>query len=181
VHSRFGKHLAGGRFPVRYPGRARRDRRLLSYTSEPLSEDTEVTGHPTVSLCVIASEDGAIFVYLEDVAPEGVVRTVTDGALRFQARAIRQGSWPYWALDPYRPYLRSDAQEVVPGRMELRFDLFPISWLFRAGHAIRVAIAGADRDNFLRVLPGDPPLIAVGYGPNAPSQIQLPVMARLAE
>jgi putative CocE/NonD family hydrolase len=183
VHSRFGKHLAGGRFPVRYPGRARRDRRLLTYTSAPLSEDTEVTGHPTVELHVLTSEiDGAIFVYLEDVAPEGVVRTVTDGELRLQARAIREGSWPYWAVDPYRPCLRSDAREVVPGeRMELSFDLFPISWLFRAGHAIRVAIAGADRDNFLPVPTGDAPLMAVLHGPNSPSRIQLPVMARLAE
>jgi len=57
---------------VVYPDRAEEDRRLLTYTSKPLEEDTEITGHPVVTLYVTSTAtDGAFFVYLEDVDEAG--------------------------------------------------------------------------------------------------------------
>ena len=32
--------------------------------------------------------------------------------------------------------------------MSLRFDLLPTAWLFRAGHRIRLSLAGADEESF---------------------------------
>ena len=45
---------------------------------------------------------------------------------------------------------RSPGVAVVRGggAVELTFDLMPTAWLFRAGHRIRVSIAGADLGNF---------------------------------
>jgi len=44
---------------------------------------------------------------------------------------------------------------LVPGQVaELTFDLFPISYLFKKGHSIRVALSGADSDHF-RTVPAD--------------------------
>jgi uncharacterized protein len=177
VYSRYGKHLAGGRFPVRYPDRAERDRALPTYTSSPLDADTEVTGHPSVVLSVrTTGTDGALLVYLEDVAPDGAVHVVTDGALRLAARATRPG---YWATDPYRPFLREDVRPVVPGEtMELALELFPISWLFRARHAIRLTVAGADQDNFFPVARDEAPTITLLHGAGHDSRIVLPVFSR---
>ncbi len=59
-----------------------RDAGMLTHTSAPLSGDTEVTGHPIITLYVASSEkDGAFCVYLEDMAPDGQYRYVTEGFL----------------------------------------------------------------------------------------------------
>jgi len=176
--SRYGRHLAGGRFPVRYPDRAARDRTLLTYTSPPLRADLEVTGSPLVHLFAsFSTPDAAVFVHLEDVAPDGVVRHVTDGLMSVGRRTISPEPPPYWLPGPWRS-LRADewtaatADEVV----ELSFDLFPTSHTFFAGHALRVAIAGADTDTIM-TLPtrGGIPEISVQLGRKG-SFIELPVM-----
>jgi putative CocE/NonD family hydrolase len=175
VHSRFGKHLAGGRYPVKYPDRMRRDRMLLTYSTSPLEADQELTGHPAVTLFVsTTATDGALIVYLEDVAPDGTVRVTTDGALRLTARTASKDAPPYSITEPYRPFRRADVRPVVPDEvMELRFELFPISWVFQAGHAIRIAIAGGDRDNFFSVAADERPTLRIHHGPGTPSRIEL--------
>ena len=50
---------------------------------ELLATDHELSGHPCVTLHLSASEaDAALHVYLEDVAPDGTCRYVTEGMLR---------------------------------------------------------------------------------------------------
>ena len=69
--------------PIVYPDRAGQDARLLVYDSPPLDQDYELTGHPVVSLQVISDRtDGAFYVYLEDVLPDGRVVYLTEGQLR---------------------------------------------------------------------------------------------------
>jgi predicted acyl esterase len=50
-----------------------------------------------------------------------------------------------------------------------------VSYLFAAGHRVRVAVAGADKDHF-RILPGDPPRFTVRRDAKYPSRVVLPVM-----
>jgi predicted acyl esterase len=64
---------------------------------------------------------------------------------------------------------------------ELVFDLFPISWLFRRGHAIRVAIAGADKDNLVAVAREQSPRISIHRGADHLSRVELPVVNRTGE
>jgi putative CocE/NonD family hydrolase len=178
VYSRFGKHMTGGRSAVSYPKRAVADARLLSYTSAALSEDMEVTGHPVVRLFLSSSAtDGAVLVYLEDVGPDGSVLNVTDGCLRASARATAPA--PYWFEGPFHPYAQADPALLVPGELiELAFDLFPVSWLFRAGHRVRIAISGADKDNFVPVAQDQRPRLQVHRGAACLSRVELPVAPR---
>ena len=69
----------------------------------------------------------------------------------------------------------------------MRFDLMPMAWLFRLGHRIRIAIAGADYGNFELnpgLCTGDTPetcpetVLQVHRGPATPSRIELPVIPR---
>lgn len=180
VHSRFGKHLTSELFPVTYPDRAEKDKALLVYDSEPVSQDTEVTGHPEAHLFVSSTaDDGLFIVYLEDVAPDGVVRTVADGWLKASARRLSDGEAPYWQSGPHRAFARSE-HELLPNDrvVELWFELYPTSWLFRRGHRIRVAIAGADKDNLLEVNRDKSPVITVHRGPEHPSRVELPIVTR---
>ena len=59
---------------------------------------------------------------------------------------------------------------------ELTFDLWPISVLIKKGHAIRIAIAGADKDSFERYpRDGSIPEISIYRNKDYASHIILPV------
>jgi len=163
---------------VQYPDRAERDRHLLCYNSGPLPGDLEVTGHPWVVLFVSSTAtDGEFFTYLEDVDEQGRVSYVTEGMLRALHRRLSTAPPPYRSPVPFHhSYLRADGQPLVPGEVaELRFDLLPISYVFKKGHAIRVAIACADADHFL-VLPAEPPTIRVHRDSQHASGVVLPLV-----
>jgi len=166
--------------PVHHPDRRDEDKRLLVYDSSALEEDTEVTGTPEASLFISSTaEDGAFFAYLEDVEPGGRVRLITEGCLRGLHRKLGDERPPYPMSGPYHTYKRRDAEPMVPGEVtELRFSLFPISVLFRQGHRIRLAIAGADRDTFEPVVRGEAPKIRVERNRLHASSIELPLVTR---
>ena len=123
---------------------------MLTYTLAPLSGDTEVTGHPIITLYVASSEkDGAFCVCMEVVAPDGQYRYVTEGVLRAIHRRTSEAPWNLKSVGPYRSLSQSDAELLIPGEVtELFFDLVPTPWLFRKGHSIRIAVTAADRDHF---------------------------------
>ena len=160
--------------PVVYQNRAKEDARLLTYTSAPLEHEMEITGYPVVTLHVASNEpDGAFFVYLEDVDPQGVVRYITEGELRGIHRKLSDEVAPYWCGMPYRTFKRADAAPLPIGEtVELTFGLQPTSALIKAGHCIRVAIAGADQDTFARI--GEKPVWEIAHA----SHIRLPVQPR---
>jgi putative CocE/NonD family hydrolase len=164
--------------PVHYPDRAAADRRLLIYTSPPLTRNTEITGHPVVTLYVTSTAaDGAFFVYLEDVDEQGVVRYITEGQLRALHRAIAPGPAPYRLLVPYHSFKRNDGLPLTPSEItELTFDLLPTSVLIRKGHSIRVALAGHDRETFARIPAEGTPLISIARNARYASYIDLPVI-----
>lgn len=165
--------------PVIYLDRAEADRRLLTYTSAPLEADMEITGHPIITLQIDSTaDDGAFFVYLEDVTPEGTVHYLTEGLLRALHRKVSSDPAPYTLSVPYHSYLRKNMQPLVPGEVtELTFELLPISVLIRKGHRIRVAIAGADKDLFPRIPETGTPTITLHHSRTRASCIDLPVMS----
>ncbi|MYI21123.1 MAG: CocE/NonD family hydrolase [Gammaproteobacteria bacterium] len=166
----------GGGGDVVYGDRREEDAKLLTYTSAPMEVDTEITGHPVVTLHVASTEsDGAFIVYLEDVAPDGTVRYVTEGQLRAVMRAVTDDPPLYRKYGPHRSELRADAMPLVPGEVaEISFDLWATSVLIREGHRIRVAIAGADADTFLRYpRDGGVPVLSVQRNASYPSAIVL--------
>jgi len=173
--SRWNCLVMGG--AVSYPDRAEQDKKLLCYTTDPLTENTEITGHPVVALYVSSPrKDGDFFIYIEDVDEAGHVHYVSEGMLRAIHRKISRDPPPYKSVAPYRTYRRADAMELVPGQpAELTFDILPFSYEFKAGHRIRVALAGVDVDHFARP-PGPPPTIRVHRGAALASRIVLPII-----
>jgi uncharacterized protein len=171
----------GGAGDVVYSDRAEADRKLLTYTSAPMPSDVEITGHPLVTLHVASTHpDGAFIVYLEDVAPDGDVTYVTEGQLRAVMRRVTDDRPPYWKPGPHRSELRADAAPLVPGEAaEITLGLWATSVLIRKGHRIRVAIAGADADTFLRYpRDGGVPMLSVQRSAAYPSRIELPMRPR---
>jgi len=176
-HSRFGRQLSGPRSTVSYADRARLDEGLPHFDSDPLDQDTEVTGHPLATIWVTSSRpDVTVAVYLEDVAPDGQVRMVTEGYLRAIHRKVSDDASPYWSPGPFRTYTRVDAEEMPLGKpVCLEWDLLPVSWLFDAAHRIRVTVAGTDH-NFRRIPAEGPVSLRILTGGDCASRIQLPTM-----
>jgi hypothetical protein len=139
-----------------YADRRQADEALPTFTSEPLAADVHVVGFPVVLLRLATSgSDGAIYVYLEDVAPDGKVTYLTEGCLRFIHRATTGPAAPT-RLGVPRTFARADRLTVGPAQdLDLAVDMLPIAALFRAGHQIRVALSGHDAACFDRYGPPD--------------------------
>jgi putative CocE/NonD family hydrolase len=163
---------------VVYPDRSEQDARLLTYTSDPLNRNIEITGSPIITLFVSSTHsDGAIFAYLEDVDENGEVRYLAEGQLRAVHRKLSAGPPPYKMPVPYHSYERKDAMPLTPDEIaELTFGLHPISVVVKRGHSIRIAIAGADRDSFARIPKEGTPTITVERNLLHASYIDLPAM-----
>ena len=169
-HTQFGGQ-------VRYRDRAPADALLLKYDSPPLPQALEITGYPivTVQLATTAT-DGALFVYLEAVAPDRWSFYLTEGQLRFLHRRLGSDP-PYRQLTPYHSFRRADALPVVANEnMTLRFGLQPLSVRIPAGYRLRLALAGADADTFAPLAQDQAPSWTITRSPAFPSFIDLPIM-----
>ena len=166
--------------PVVYPDRAAEDRRLLTYTSDPLAEDMEITGYPIINLYIASTAtDGAFFVYLEDVDESGKVTYLTEGQLRALHRKVSKDKPPHWIGVPYHTFKRKDGMPLIPGEVaELKFGLLPTSVLIRKGHRLRIAIAGHDKSVFARIPAEGTPIITLQRNKRHASFIELPVIRR---
>jgi uncharacterized protein len=150
-----------------------------AFTSAPFARDTEITGSPIADLWIVSSApDANIFAYIEDVAPDGSATPVTDGRVRASLRALAEPPYDYLGL-PWRRAFREDAAALTPGEpANLRFDLFPMSHVFRAGHRLRVTIAGADYRERDRVESSPAPTIQILSSRARASTISLPSVQR---
>ncbi len=142
--------------PDDLPYRTEKDKRILAYTSAPLEADMEVTGHPIVSVSVSSTADyGDLYFYLEDVDSEGNAVLVTEHQHRagFDRLVDNDLQIPgNTGIDvkpdlPWHGFRKADyTDRVFAGSAVVRVttSLHPTSWLFRAGHSIRLSIAAAD-------------------------------------
>jgi putative CocE/NonD family hydrolase len=159
-----------------YGDQRKAETRMLTYTTPVLTQALEVTGHPLVRLFVAANTtDGAVFAYLQDVAPNGKVTYVTEGQLRLVHRHLAQSAGDGL---PIRSFRRADAVDMTPGEVaEAVFDLLPTSYQFAAGHRIRLAISGHDAANFSQPYPDLPTVYRLHRDSLHPSRLELPISA----
>jgi putative CocE/NonD family hydrolase len=174
--TRWDTQLGGA--DVVYPDRASADRKLLTYTSAPLATDVEITGVPVVTLQVASTHrDGGFFAYLEDVAPDGRVTYITEGMLRALHRRESSAEPPYRHFGPYRTFASADTMPLIPGEVAtLRFALFTTSVRVKAGHRLRLALAGADRPLLGLYPPNATPTWTVHRSRDRASFLEVPMM-----
>jgi putative CocE/NonD family hydrolase len=177
-----GLNTRWGRLQIRnvqeyYPDWEARSRDHLAFRSRPLAEAFVVAGHPILSLDFACDEaDACVFAYLEDIAPDGTRRYVTEGMLRALHRDGREDSETYCATWPLPSFRRADAAPLKPGeRVRLEITLLPTAWSFPAGHRIGLRLAAADRDNFTLWPYGRPGRWRIGTGPDG-TALTLPTL-----
>jgi predicted acyl esterase len=88
------------------------------------------------------------------------------------------GKAPYDNLGlPWHPGTETSRQPLQPDQpVELTFDLMPMSYLFKAGHRIRVTMQFADARATTKVDPA--PQVTIHHRQGAASSIDLPVIPR---
>jgi putative CocE/NonD family hydrolase len=173
--TRWMTNLTGG--DVYYPDRAEEDAGLLTYTGAPLEGALRITGTPVVSLHLSSTHaDGALHVYLEDVAPDGRVTYLTEGILRLIHGVSDDAVLPYEHPGPSRTFRRADAEPLTPGEVvRVEVPLYATSVRLEAGHRLRIAIAGHDASTFARYPETGAPVLTVVHSPSSPSLLELPV------
>jgi len=173
-NTRWDNAVGGG---FEYPNMQENDEKSLTYTSAPLTENLEITGHPVVHLWISSTAtDGDFFVYIEEVDENGVSHYVTEGAMRASHRALNEPYYDNLGLPFHRSH-QEDVADLTPGEpVELVFDLQPTSNVFNARNQVRITIACADRDNAQTPEQSPPPTVTVYRNSERASYILLPVI-----
>ena len=145
----------------------RLQRGALTYTTEPFAAPTLVAGPITLTVHATATTSEALWVaHLDDVAPDGASRPLTQGALLGSHRALDPNRTWYLPdgtiLRPHHFSTRSAAKPVVPGELT-RYDIeiFPTAALIEAGHRLRLTLTTYD---FPHLVPTKPARIALTGG-----------------
>jgi putative CocE/NonD family hydrolase len=128
------KHLATG--PRDQAEVEKRDD-VLTYSTPPLDQDTEVTGPITLDVFVKSSAVDTDFTgKLVDVWPNGFAQNLTEGILRARYRTSMTAAEP-----------------LTPGQVyELKIDLWATSNVFLKGHKIRLEVSSSNFPRFDRNL-----------------------------
>ncbi|MDT4917137.1 MAG: uncharacterized protein QOH89_1837 [Pseudonocardiales bacterium] len=157
----------------------------LTYTTTPFSSARTLAGPISATLFARANRRETEWVVnVEDVAPDGTSKPLTQGALLGSARAlVRSRTWRVGAkiVMPYHRYTKATAKPVVPGAVT-RYDIevFPTYSTLAAGHRLRITINTTD---FPHLVP-TPPQLAKLYGgvydvlhtSAAPSSVTVPLI-----
>lgn len=103
---------------------------VLVYTSEPLANDTEVTGPVTITLYAASSATDTDFTAkLIDVYPDGTAYNLTEGIIRAR---FRESVW-------------ETPSPIIPGEIyTYTLELLPTSNVFKRGHRIRVHLSSSN-------------------------------------
>jgi predicted acyl esterase len=150
----------------------------MGFAGAPLEKDMEVTGHPVAHVWLSSSaSDADVVARIDDVAPDGTATYVgIEGKLRASMRALAPAPYENLGL-PWHPATEASRQPLDPGKpVELVFDLMPTSYLFKAGHRVRITLQFSDARATAKLDPA--PEVTVLTGRDFPSRIILPVIPR---
>ncbi len=136
------------------------DLKSLAFTSEPLSEDIEITGAPeaVIHAAIIAGDDANLVAKLCDVDPDGGSALITTGWLKASHRASHA----------QREKLRSGEA------YEFKIPLWSTSYRVPRGHQIRLSVSCSDFPHLWPDL--QKPEIRVFFGGKRASSISLPAV-----
>jgi putative CocE/NonD family hydrolase len=119
---------------------------MVTFVTEPLTQDVEVTGYINLVLWVSSeTDDMDVFAYLRNMAPDGSVETATRGILKVSHRKLDPA-----LSTPYRPYHAHDEEhKLQPGQIvPVQVEIWATSMVFQKGHRIRLDVRPHDGDHY---------------------------------
>ena len=139
-------------------GLANQVKKLLTFTSDPLHEDIEMTGPLVMKLWASSDQrDTDFFVKISDQVPAESMQVAQDLDVAPTAAMVTKG-WlraSHRAIDAecstaYRPFhTHQNPEPLQPGRIyQFEIEVWPTSWVFKQGHRIRLELANGDSRAF---------------------------------
>ncbi|WP_143965743.1 CocE/NonD family hydrolase [Gordonia zhaorongruii] len=131
----------------------------LSFTSEAVTLPTQISGQMNVRLNVsTTAHEGIWAVTVNDVAPDGTSRVLTNGALTASNRALDPSRSTYTrdgVLIDAVHYLTSARRLPVPPDEPVRIDIdmVPTDAILQPGHRLRVDVYAASLPRYLTIVP----------------------------
>jgi putative CocE/NonD family hydrolase len=130
-----------------------------SYVSAPLERDVRVNGPIGARLWVTTTAaDAAVTVRVDDVAPDGTSAGMTTGWQTAAFRATegrRTRTVRGHVLQPWHPFTQASVLPVSAGQpTALDVEIFPTSWVLKAGHRLKIAVDPADFPHAVPPVPG---------------------------
>ena len=134
---------------------------LLSWSTAPFDEDTEMIGTGAAHLFAeIDQEDTNFILRLWDAAPTGKRQLITTGYLKASHRELDERTTEG---SPYHPHTRTEP--VEPGKIEeYVLRLYPFANVFKKGHRLVVELSNCEplADEHNALLPPDAFHLPVG-------------------
>ena len=104
------------------------DRQSLTFTTDPLTEDMEISGPSTVELYISSTADDTdVVAILSDVRPDGYSQILRRNILRASRRESLENPT---AIEPGKAY-------------KLTIPIFPVSNMFLKGHRLRLTVSSS--------------------------------------
>lgn len=158
----------------------------LTYTTAPLTQDTQLTGPVLADIWAqLSTRDATLVGVLSDVSPDGTSTQISAGFLLASQRSLdTKRSWfaGKRMIRPFHPFTQASQQPVVPNEpTRYAIEIYPTDAIFRKGDRIRLTINSANTPSTETPLPAA--LDALGgtirvmYGGPYASRVQLPVTA----
>lgn len=147
-----------------------REMGAVVFDSEPLAEDTEITGGGTLVLYVSSDQrEAELSIALADCGDRGET-VVTRGWQKASQHVLdSKRSTP---LRPFHPH--QSEEPLMPGEIyEVAVEIWPTSWRFARGNRIRLTIANGDRTHFYGFKAGRD---TYHFGGPCPSRLLLPMI-----
>lgn len=173
LHTRY-ERISGVAISDYYDDWQGRSAKMLSWDSAVLDAPLELAGHVLLDLnLTLDKPDAAIFAYLTEVEADGTERYITEGILRAVHRKESSAPANACATWPWRSFRRADLRPVPVGvAQQMRIPLLPVAWQLAKGSRLRLSLAGADSDHFIKVPHGPQPKMRVDL---ARTRLILPV------
>jgi predicted acyl esterase len=156
------------------------DGRALTYTTDPLADDTAIVGEGSVDLWLRSSApDVDVEVTISEIRPDGQETYVQSGWLRAGSRALDPERST--ELVPVPTYAEADVAELPRGEWSLvRVPVYPFGHVFRSGSRVRVTVQppGGNRPSWaFDALTYDRRVVnRIGVGGARASKVVLPVV-----
>ncbi|MGH9271350.1 MAG: CocE/NonD family hydrolase, partial [Ilumatobacteraceae bacterium] len=150
-----------------------------SFVSPALDAETVMVGSASADLWIRTdADDTDLEVTLSEIRPDGQEVYVQSGWLRASLRALDDAEST--ELQPVHTFLEDDAEPLVAGEWTpVRVEIHPFAHAFRPGSRLRVTIdaPGNSRGEWELETIAAGETVEIGFGPDQPSQVVLPVIA----
>ncbi|MFE9578977.1 CocE/NonD family hydrolase [Nocardia sp. NPDC006044] len=137
------------------------------YTTDPFTEPTVLGGPIGATLFAVSNTPASAFsVTVQDIAPDGTARALTDGQLAGNFRALdADRTWRApdgSVLGAFHPGTRESMLPVIPGQVtEYNVKIRPAFHVFEPGHRLQITIGSGDAPTHI-VNPKDYPALLGG-------------------